>query len=314
MGFTSKQIAEVILGMRDVYAKGGNAMEWCRERLRSSGGADVNHLYATLVAYDLQSGSYIDAARCNAERNLRWCQQLARLLDGVLSEGDSVLEVGVGEATTLAGVLREVRVKPRAAFGFDVSWSRVCVGRKWLSENHQNACLFVGDLLNMPLADNSVDVVYSSHSLEPNRGSEEKALRECLRVARKAIVLVEPLYELASSHAQERMRQHKYVEGLCETARRLGANVVDHRLLEFTSNPLNPSGVLLISKDGIPSDQVSNSCSGLWRCPLTGLPVESKGDHFFAPDAGLAYPVLREIPLLRAEHAVVASKLGCSPP
>lgn len=46
----------------------------------------------------------------------------------------------------------------------------------------------------------------NSHALEPNCGKEEEALRKCLRVARKAVVLVEPVYELASAEAQARMR------------------------------------------------------------------------------------------------------------
>lgn len=305
MELTQRQISEIVLGMRQVYANGGNAMKWCREHLREADGNDLNHLYATLMAYDLQAGSYVEGARLRPENNRRWCRQLAHLLNAVLSEGDSILEVGVGEATTLAGVLMEIRAKPIAAFGLDVSWSRVSVGRNWLAENGQRAFLFVGDLLNMPLADDSVDVIYSSHSLEPNRGREEQALRECLRVARKAVVLVEPLYELASPAAQARMREHKYVEGLAQVAERLGAIVVDHRLLDYASNPLNPSGVLSLAK----SNKPPRRAPGFWRCPVTGFALESESDLFYAPEAGLAYPVLREVPMLRAQHSIVASKI-----
>lgn len=298
--------------MRDAYAKGGNAMEWCREELRAShGNTEGNDLLATLVAYDLQAGCYVAGAQRNSEGNKRWCRQLAGLLEGVLSLGDSVLEVGVGEATTLAGVLKELRTKPRVAFGFDVSWSRISEGRSWLIEKRQDAFLFVGDLFNIPLADGSIDVVYSSHSLEPNGGKEDRALRECLRVARKAVVLVEPLYELAPPEAKARMRHHGYVQGLRDTAEQLGATVIDHRLLDYASNPLNPSGVLSLEKnDDSLSAGASAQSDSLWRCPTTGFPLHSSSDVFYAPDVGIAYPVLRAIPMLRAEHGIVASKLG----
>jgi ubiquinone/menaquinone biosynthesis C-methylase UbiE len=310
---TLKQTAKIILGMRDVYAKGGNAMEWCREELRASHRqAGGNDLLATLVAYDLQAGCYVAGARRNPEKNRRWCRQLAGLLERVLSEGDSVLEIGVGEATTLSGVLQETRAKPRAAFGFDVSWSRVIQGKNWLAEKSQDAFLFVGDLLNIPLADGSIDVVYSSHSLEPNGGKEDLALKECLRVARKAVVLVEPLYELASPEAQARMRHHGYVRGLREKAEQLGAKVVDHRLLEYASNPLNPTGVLSLQKSSLLSGGTIERNFSLWRCPTTGLSLEPDIDCFYAPDVGIAYPVLRGIPMLRAEHRILASKLGPS--
>jgi SAM-dependent methyltransferase len=311
----TEQMAEVILGMREAYFQGGNAMEWCREYFRNSKMiVEGNDILATLVAYDLQAGSYVSAARSDRERNRRWCSQLADLIAGVFAEGDSILEVGVGEATTLTGVLGELGSKTGQAFGFDVSWSRVDEGRKWLRENRQEASLFVADLLIIPMGDDSVDVVYSSHSLEPNRGREEEAVRECLRVARKAVVLVEPIYELASGKAQARMRHHGYVEGLRATAEHLGADVLDYRLLDYSPNPLNPSGVLCLKKTGISGSASRTHQAAVWRCPITGAELKRADDVFYAAEVGMAYPVLKGIPMLRAEHAIVASKLGSAVP
>lgn len=66
----------------------------------------------------------------------------------------------------------------------------------------------MADLFDIPLKDASVDVVYTSHSHEPNGGLEEDAIRELMRIARRAVILVEPIYELANSEAQSRMRTH----------------------------------------------------------------------------------------------------------
>lgn len=307
--------AAVIQGMRNAYSNGENATEWYREYIRTkSNVTGENHLFSTLVAYDLQAGSYAAAARSNRGNNNRWCRQIADLLMSVTSKGDSIMEVGVGEATTLSGVLSETDIDADLAFGFDVSWSRISEGKKWLLENGRTANLFVADLLNMPLLDNAVDVVYSSHSLEPNRGKEIEALSECLRVARKAVLLVEPIYELASPAAQARMRHHGYVEGLRNAAEALGAEVIDYRLLDYSSNPLNPSGVLCIRKALSRSQCESLAATAdRWRCPVTSKVLRDESDLFYAPEAGLAYPVLRGIPMLRAEHAIVASKLSGLP-
>lgn len=286
-------------------------MEWCREYLRSTKGrAEGNDLFATLVAYDLQAGSYVAAARAHRENNRRWCGQVARLLADALDDAGSILEVGVGEATTLGGVLSEIGERTTSAFGFDVSWSRVAEGKNWLAENGREATLFVADLLNIPMADGAVDVVYSSHSLEPNRGKEEEALRECLRVARRAVVLIEPLYELACPEAQSRMKQHGYVEGLRETAERLGAEVLDYRLLDYAPNPLNPSGVLYLGKSCVSEHTSAGSHAEIWRCPITGAALKTGSEFFHAPEVGLAYPNLCGIPMLRTEHGIIASKLS----
>ena len=308
MDLDSKQLADLIRGMRNAYSSGENSMAYAREVLKSHGLAGRNQRLATLIAYDLQAGTYVEVTRAKPEEKQRWCRQLADLIAPVLPKGGRLLEVGVGEATTLAGVLAELGGVCRA-FGFDISWSRIKVANEWLREQDQDAELFVGDLLHIPLADNSVDVVYSSHSLEPNGGLEEGAIAECLRVARQAVVLVEPLYELASKEAKVRMKHHGYVRGLRETAERLGAEVIDYRLLKYTGNQLNPSGVLAIRKaHSVYPELVSPSIDEIWQCPLTGIKLEKTSDVFFASEAGIAYPSLKGVPLLRAEHAVVASK------
>ena len=101
------------------------------------------------------------------------------------------------------------------------------------------------------------------------------------------------------------------MEGLKDTAERLGAKIADYRLLDYCVNPLNPSGVLYLVK--------SEWCGGselrpaqFWRCPITGAALEVGTEFFYAREVGLAYPVLRGIPMLRPEHVIVASKLGAT--
>jgi ubiquinone/menaquinone biosynthesis C-methylase UbiE len=177
---------------------------------------------------------------------------LALALAPYVEHGSSLLEGGCEEATTLAGVLNALPRKPSECLGFDISWSRCAEGLGWLKSVEASAKLFVAELFAIPLADESVDVVYTSHSIEPNGGREEEALTELLRVARRAVALIEPLYELGTPEAQERMRHHGYVR-TC-------------RLLDYASNPVNPSGVVVIEKN-----REAQPCSvgSQFRCPLT---------------------------------------------
>jgi hypothetical protein len=121
----------------------------------------------------------------------------------------------------------------------------------------------------------------------------------------------EPLYELASEQAQKRMSEHGYVRGLKSTAELLGAKVVEYGLLDIHSNPLNPSGIVLVVKSDSLHKAEFNSGEGvaLWQYPLTDTPLIEQEDLFYAEQAGIAYPVLCGVPLLRTEYGVVASKI-----
>lgn len=296
-------IGRLIIGMRASYDRGENAMEYARITSHVPGNSSIS----TLIAYDLQAGTYTAAARANTADRSRWCSQLAKVLSPYLTNESSVLEVGCGEATTLAGVLKSLIVKPRHALGFDISWSRCAHGLSWLAENSVSANLFVADLFEIPLADSSVDVVYTSHSIEPNGGKEKAAIKELMRVARRAVVLVEPIYELADIEAQLRMKNHGYITNLKGTAESLGHTVIDYRLLDYCFNPLNPSGLVIIEKFNFEAPCDSPDSSIDWRCPVTHSKLLEHSKGFHSPESGLVYPVLAGIPLLCTSHAVVAS-------
>lgn len=299
------ELGRLILGMRAAYQRGENAMAWAREQAGHKTSLDL----ATLVAYDLQSGGYVQYVLDHPHFYQNWCRQTSSLLRPWMEPGDRLLEVGVGEATTLTGTAKFLNDLDPELMGLDLSWSRIKVAQEFAKSNQVQARLFVGDALNIPLADNSVDVLYTAHSLEPNLDREEAAIAECLRVACKAVVLIEPLYELASKQVQQRMDALGYVRGLKAAAKRLEARVADYRLLDVYSNPLNPSGVLTLIKDRASAQK--SPASGYWQCPLTRAPLVDQGDVFAAPAVGLSYPVMRKIPLLRPEHAVISSLLAC---
>lgn len=301
------KLCSLLRGMKQAYENNENCMEYARRAHGLAGNVAV----ATEISYDLQSGSYVKYALAKEAITQEWCSHLAALVAPHLPPNGTVMEVGVGEATTLAGVLAALPTRPRQAAGFDISWSRCAHGRQWLKSNNQDACLFVADLFHIPLADSSVDVVYTSHSIEPNGGREEEALRELLRVARCAVVLVEPIYELASPEGQARMVQHGFVRGLKKTAETLDCTVEDYRLLGPLGrvNPLNPSGVIVMKKTA-QSNRALDSGAIAWRCPLTHAKLEPTGDAMFSPDTGVAYTSLDGIPLLSRNNAVIASSLN----
>jgi ubiquinone/menaquinone biosynthesis C-methylase UbiE/uncharacterized protein YbaR (Trm112 family) len=284
--------------IKELFDSGANVMEYFRTMNNSRN----NSIEAIKVSYDLQAGSYIEFYNANRDFNQLYTQSVAQLLDS-LGTHSSILEAGVGEATTLANVVEKMTNKPHYACGFDISWSRIHCARAFATSKGVHAdWLFTGDLFRIPLRDNSIDVVYTSHSIEPNGGREKEALQELYRVASRYLVLLEPAYELASDEARKRMEHHGYVRGLKETAEALGYNVKEYRLFDYIVNPLNPTGLLVIEKNAQATAAEPQFC-----CPITGGLLERSGDCYYAAESLMAYPIIGGIPCLLPENGVLAS-------
>lgn len=286
--------------LKELYEQGKNISAFMRNEI----GVDHNTPEIIEISYDLQTGSYIAAMQL--EELSKHKEQYSReLADIILSlyEPKSILEAGVGEGTTLSTVLKNMQSEIRA-YGFDLSWSRVAYAKLWLnSKGFANTSLCTGDLSNIPFLDNSVDVVYTSHSIEPNGGNEENILRELYRVARKFLILLEPGYELAGDEARKRMDSHGYCKNLKEISNSLGYAVIEHKLFPYIANPLNPTAVTIIRKENnveLPSS--------IFACPRFKTPLKEIEGMFFSPEALVVYPVVGGIPCLRIKNGIFASK------
>ena len=300
MSESAVSLSDLIKGMRLEYANGNNVMQYAKNRINS----DLNELEVIQIAYDLQAGSYIDFAKSDLDRSARWCKQAADILAPMVDNSTTLLEVGCGEATTLQGVLNHLKTSPERSLGFDVSWSRCSYANGWLARNRVVADIFAANLFEIPLEDSSIDIVYTSHSLEPNGGNELAALKELIRIAKRAVVLIEPIYELGEVSEQQRMTEHGYVKGLKRYAESLEVSVIEHRLLDFRMNPLNPSGLMILEKVPAKDEAIRDS---FWRCPLTNTSLKRLHDCFYSEETGIAYPILGGVPVLIKERAIVAS-------
>ena len=218
---------------------------------------------------------------------------------------DSMIEAGVGEATSLAPILSHMGRQPSHVFGFDLALSRLLFARKHLAENgNRNVKLFVADLDRIPLASASIDVVLTVHAVEPNHGREEAILSELLRVARKHLVMVEPSYEFASAEARARMDQLGYVRELPTTLERLGHPARRVERWPHNSNPLNEAALIVVDKTPTDTGGKPEFVSPISRRGLT-----ERAGCLYCPGDGHAFPIVAGIPCLTVENAILASKL-----
>lgn len=284
--------------VKEIYKSKGNIIKY----LKSIDGREQNSLEDILISYDFQAGAYTRGYDSNPTLRDNLSFHLASVFNK-LGEFSSFLEAGVGEATILGLTVPKLKQRPTHFYGFDLSWSRIQAAKAFLERmDVEGINLFVGDMFNAPIGDNSIDVVYTVHAIEPNGGREEEALKELYRIAKKYIVMVEPATEYASDEAKKRMEDHGYVTGLYETAVQLGYEIIEHRPFEVNYNPLNPTGLIVIKKNG-DLEEGNAMC-----CPITKSPLIENEDCFFAPDSLLAYPILNKIPCLLPQNAIVATK------
>lgn len=285
--------------IKELYDKGENIIEF----LKKSEGRTTNTIEDILISYDFQSGSYVKFAEENPTFINNYTGQIAKELTqlGVFS---SLLEVGVGEATTLGNLSLKLNNNCRY-LGLDISWSRIHYANKYLKKIKSTADLFVADLFNIPLSDSSIDIVYSSHSIEPNGGKEKEALRELYRVAKKYVVLLEPSPEFATEEGKERIKKHGYIQNLLGSIKELNYDLVEHSHFKISTNPLNPTGLYIIKKQANITDNLNKID---FHCPITMKNLIEFDDHFFSKESLISYPKIMGIPCLLPAYGVLTSK------
>ena len=298
----------MIFNPRQVYnmykGSGINVMEYLRNNFHDS----VDESKCIEISYDFQTGSYVDALN-NKNYFEQKMSYVAKIVKTILElcMPSSILEAGVGEATTLAYVAKYLN-RDSNYYGFDMSWSRAWYARKFLHKNGLgNANICTGDLLNIPCRSNSIDVVYTSHSIEPNRGSEETILKELYRVTKKFLILLEPGYEFATKEGMKRMDRLGYCKNLKEISLSLGYSVIRHELFASEMNPLNPTAIIVIEKNcGLEREPIEGE---IWACPKFNCPLVEVDNFLFSREALVAYPILKGIPCLKIENGIFSSKI-----
>lgn len=287
------------------YSAGENVTKLLRKTLETS----QNTSEIIEIAYDLQAGSYTRLALDDAKQWNAGAAEFASILQEHVASGDRVLEAGTGEMTKLTGVANRLPTEI-THFAMDISWSRLRYGERFVSEHMRPEIVsylsvFVADMLHLPLADASIDVIWTSHALEPNGGRERPMLQEIFRVARRRAVLFEPSYEHASPEGKARMDKHGYIKELPEAIAALGWRLDAVQFIQSTRNPLNPTYAYIAS----PLTERERPDGEPWACPATRLLLKRKPSCYWSPGSRLAYPIIEGLPILRPEAAVLTTHL-----
>ena len=287
----------------ETYGRGENVLKALRQD------ESTNDDEAVLLSYELQSGSYTKLFDGVLSTFLNeYSENVASVL-GALPSFKSLLEVGVGEANLINKVCEKIDPRNKIdKFGFDISWSRIRFALQNTNFTGNSINLFVANLFEIPLPDNSVDVVYSNHSLESNGGREKEMLLEMYRVARQNVVLLEPDYKSASPEGKTRMEEFGYVRDLKEHSVNLGFSVIEDRPFAQEARKLHPNGLVNPTRLTIIEKTSFHRNVATLVCPATHSNLIKFKDCFFSDKSYLIFPIINEIPILLSSTAIIGTQ------
>ncbi|WP_017731522.1 class I SAM-dependent methyltransferase [Nafulsella turpanensis] len=182
---------------------------------------------------------------CNGYQRIELIESVNELCRGI--EQPKVLEAGCGSGLNI--YLLESLNSQIEIHGFEYTNARIAsaIVNLFYSPNLHN--LFLADVCNLKIPDNSFDVVYSNHVLE-QLGQEraEAALKEMWRVCKKGIVVSEPSIHGANRYEKWRMNTLGYCRDLYSVAKKLPhAKVLVYKEDSYRTYP-NTSHHLVVEK------------------------------------------------------------------
>lgn len=283
---------EILTKMRIAYDKNMNLTE-----LLKLEGFEMNS-FAIEVIYDLLAGSYTQFVKENPEQHHQFVSEIVNIILPHVNSCSSLLDVGTGEGTSLIPLIKKLDLGIES-YAFDISWSRLSFAIMNSISHSTNISFAVGDMLNIPMATSSIDMVLTIHALEPNGGREVEILRELARVSKKKVILIEPDFDNAGDEQKSRMQRLSYIGSLREAISNAGLTIIDIVPLGNNGNPLNCASIYILKPN---AEKQSSKELTRWVDPIfhSGL-VQYEGGLRSAE--GLWFPVLKGIPFLRKEDA-----------
>lgn len=272
--------------------------------LRCHEGFQVEQSLAIEVAYELQSGTYTFSESLHKKYITSLIEQLADVLEGNQVAIERLLDVGVGEATTLVHLANKLGLA--SIYGVDISFSRLTYAMKRLARGSVEGQLAVANMDSLPFESNQFDLVLTVHALEPNGGREFDLLQELSRVSSKWVLLVEPDWDLAAVTQRKRMADLGYIRSLRSHFISVGLELVDAVPVLLNDRSSNLATIFLLRKAETPRSQTGHRM-GVWSDPESHEPLNLLYDKTALRSAsGLLYPVVAGIPFLRTKDALLA--------
>lgn len=305
------------MNIKELYGQDINIQKYFRDKK----GTRENDINGILYSYDYQAGSYTQAYFDekgveglyihNGEKVSLTKRQYIELSSQYIANElsalhpESILEVGTGEATSLCDIILNMQEGIKFS-GLELSLSRLLHAQRFAAYKKVDIDFVMGDMFSLPYKEGAFDIVLTLYCLDANTGREKDALQELLRVARKYVVMLEPSYELGNEETKKRIKELCYIDNLQETIEALNLNVIKNEL--FNISTYNNNAAITIIKKEAKKDISSSSQQKVYACPNCRTELHQHKEAYFCPECFNLYPIIRSIPILNANHAILCSQ------
>jgi SAM-dependent methyltransferase len=175
---------------------------------------------------------------------------VTRLRELLPAEGGSVIEFGAGSGRNLLHVAREM--PGTLCRGLELTPSTVHHANEIAQGAGLDVQLSVGDMLQRSIPQRSYDVAFSVHALEQLPRDYAAAIENMMSVARRAVVLFEPVYELFPHSlrgfaARARIYNADHLDGLLHYLRKRSETRIEYaKAMPTVGNPLNQTAEIVV--------------------------------------------------------------------
>ncbi len=247
------------------------------------------------ISYDIQSGDYIDYFNKFSKKKIKKIYYpLVKAIKDNFKYSRSILDFGCGELTTSYYVYNHLKKKIVKYFANDNSLNRLIIGKnnlkKHLKKNDfKKFEIFCNSEYKLPFKENSIDLIFTIHSLEPNNKIKEKIFDELYRISRHGIIFMEPHYEVSSRKQKKRMLDLDYVRGF---ERLLKSKKINYQVIKkkYHINNENISSLFVIKKN-----KVLKKNSYRFVDPLDLTELKDFKNYFYSVNNFRIFPIIDDV-------------------
>lgn len=259
---------------------------------------NISRNKAIQMSYDIRSGHSIKNFPKRKNFFSIYIKEVIDLISDNFPKTNTVLDCGAGELVTSNLISKKLK-NLKKMYCFDFSFKRILDGKNNLNKSSQKKLsVFCADMFNIPLPDNSIDLVTTYQALEPNGSSEFRLIKELLRVSKNGLFLMEPDYENGSKAQKRRMKKLNYIKNIPGTIKMLGYKCKVIKMKNY-SNPLNRCSAFIVFKKNKKRKNHPNFVD-----PINKNNLKEKNNYLYNQSNGHLYLKFNSIPILIREKAL----------